>query len=192
MASQGHYDQNLLAAAPKATKADLQEGYNVDLLDEGRRKPKSSTPPLSTGHADLENGKEIYTSSAAAPKSRFKLTQKTVILIVIAVVIIVGAVVGGVVGGTHKSHKNDNSSPPKDAFPTAKSGSSGVSSSSATQQVGPAAASQGSGGKSVPFAPQSSGAALPASGGDGGGGLGGGGGGEASPVAGGPAPTSST
>ncbi|KAF8063964.1 hypothetical protein FPV67DRAFT_1502972 [Lyophyllum atratum] len=94
----GHYDQNLLAAAPAATKAQLQEGYTTDLLDPNHGK---ATPPPSSSQADPERGhvKEYagYTPSRALP---FWRTRKGIIIIFIAAVVILAAVIGGAVGGT--------------------------------------------------------------------------------------------
>ncbi|KAG8779720.1 hypothetical protein FRC19_001782 [Serendipita sp. 401] len=39
------YDKSLLANAPKITKEDKQEGYNPDLLEQGRPSPRPGTVP---------------------------------------------------------------------------------------------------------------------------------------------------
>jgi len=105
----GHYDQNLLAAAPVATKAQLQEGYTTDLLNPDHGK---ATPPPSASLADPERGlvnKEYVTTTRAPP---FWQTRKGIIIIVVAVLVVLAVVIGGAVGGTRNSHKNPGSGIP--------------------------------------------------------------------------------
>ncbi|KAF5378536.1 hypothetical protein D9615_007193 [Tricholomella constricta] len=106
----GHYDQDLLAAAPAATKAQLQEGYTTDLLNPDHGK---ATPPASASQADPELGHVQKESTSHVPTTRtlpFWRTKKGMIIIAaVASAIIVGAVIGGAVGGTAHRRKKDTS-----------------------------------------------------------------------------------
>jgi len=98
------YDENLLASAPIATKAQLQDGYNPDILVD---KNASLPTPKSAGVVDPEAANRVQTpvqrqqsdSLIKEKKRPFYTTKKGIIFIVVAVlVIIIVAVVGGVVG----------------------------------------------------------------------------------------------
>ncbi|KAI0668962.1 hypothetical protein C8Q78DRAFT_1043924 [Trametes maxima] len=104
------YDERLLASAPAATRAEKQEGYDVDLLDERRAaRGASTTPPpvavLSANHAKAEAGGYAYSQPSAVPWYR---TRKWVLILVLGGLVVIGAVVGGAVGGT-VGHNNKNS-----------------------------------------------------------------------------------
>ncbi|KAI6164014.1 hypothetical protein EDD17DRAFT_409469 [Pisolithus thermaeus] len=123
----GGYDQNLLVDAPEASRAQLQEGYNVDILEGGRsrrspsvRSPAGSAtpappaaappPPVSQGPlvlAAAENGsKEQFVESGGAyaskPRTGFWRSRNGIIIIFVIILVVIGAVVGGAVGGTTK------------------------------------------------------------------------------------------
>ncbi|KAI0641034.1 hypothetical protein C8Q79DRAFT_1014856 [Trametes meyenii] len=107
----GAYDERLLASAPAATRAEKQEGYDVDLLDERRpARGASTTPPplpaLSANHAKAEAGGYTYPQPSAVPWYR---TRKWVLILVLGSLVVIGAVVGGAVGGT-VGHNNKDSS----------------------------------------------------------------------------------
>ncbi|KAF9062342.1 hypothetical protein BDP27DRAFT_294725 [Rhodocollybia butyracea] len=133
------YDTQLLASAPEATREQLQEGYNPNLLQSGKKKDVDA-------ELDSPNGKEGYppsTSFAQASSSRravpwFRTTRGIIIIVVVALVII-AAVIGGAVGGTRHKHKNEltvaNST--ASASSTSSSTSSNSSLSMATQGTGP-------------------------------------------------------
>ncbi|KAK0186965.1 hypothetical protein F5146DRAFT_1003949 [Armillaria mellea] len=99
------YDEALLAEAPAATRAQLQEGYNPDILRPNRTPPvrndtdpdpeSQSGPPTSKEHLPLS-----AESSSPLRRIPFWRTRKGIIIIVIAVIVVIGAVVGGAVGGT--------------------------------------------------------------------------------------------
>ncbi|KIK98382.1 hypothetical protein PAXRUDRAFT_823935 [Paxillus rubicundulus Ve08.2h10] len=112
------YDQNLLDEAPRATRAQLQEGYSVDLLEDrprrslSMRKPATPAPtaaivPLTPGIAETGSREKI---SSATPASRlsFWRTRNGIITIVIIALVIIGAVVGGAVGGTAGKNSSNN------------------------------------------------------------------------------------
>ncbi|KAF9522603.1 hypothetical protein CPB83DRAFT_899482 [Crepidotus variabilis] len=119
--SHGHaaYDENLLAAAPVATKAQLQSGYTTDLLDSKantQRVPSSRrTDDLESGHAYVD---KTATSSSpshtpvAAPIPFYR-TKKGRIIIAIGALLVLAAIIGGAVGGTvgNKKSKNLNAAP---------------------------------------------------------------------------------
>jgi len=104
MSAPNNYDQNLLGAAPAATKEQLQEGYNVDLL-KGRRGASTTPapPPHSTDvEAAFRRPKEYNPVDASAPgkpRTSFFQTTRGRIVIIVAVIVVI-AVVGGAVGGT--------------------------------------------------------------------------------------------
>ncbi|KAF9235012.1 hypothetical protein BU15DRAFT_78473 [Melanogaster broomeanus] len=100
------YDQNLLDEAPKATRAQLQEGYNADLLDAKPTRsssgpaPPAPTPaptavPLTPGIAET-GSREKLGSAAYAPAARqsFWRTRNGILTIVLIAIVVIGAVVG--------------------------------------------------------------------------------------------------
>lgn len=139
MSSQnGGYDQNLLDEAPAATRAQRQEGYKVDLLDDRPTRPASTQPlkppqPIPSD-TDVESssltqekvpGAATYTSS---PTQSFWRTRNGKITIFVIAVVVIGAVVGGAVGGTVGKIGSNNNIPPQNAT-TANSTASGTSTS---------------------------------------------------------------
>jgi len=142
------YDSTLLSNVPDPTRAERQGGYNVDILDEGR---KPSSPPdtgpvpttdqqplthdyspgavaLAHKEGQLENG----TKPAVTPswyRSRWGMAA-----IVIVIVLIIGAIVGGAVAGTHHtSHKSSSNGPVTTS--TSGSGSNGTGGQSSPTQA---------------------------------------------------------
>ncbi|KAG2078593.1 hypothetical protein BDR04DRAFT_1138187 [Suillus decipiens] len=110
MSSQGGaYDQNLLDEAPVATKAQRQEGYNVDLLDDRPVRPTSTQPLQSPrtipSDVDLESSSltrekivpGVSATHASRPTQSFWRTRNGKITIFVVAIIIIGAVVGGAV-----------------------------------------------------------------------------------------------
>jgi len=127
------YDENLLASAPAATKAQLQGGYTTDLLAE-----KATPPSSQRGHGrDVEPGRSSNGSSKPskptppeAPLTPAKLpfyrTKKgIVILAVVAAVVIIAAAVGGGVGGSRKKSNNTSAQPAGSAPAPSTSSNSG-------------------------------------------------------------------
>ncbi|KAI6039460.1 hypothetical protein EDC04DRAFT_1726262 [Pisolithus marmoratus] len=151
------YDENLLVDAPQATRAQLREGYDVDLLGGGQPQrsrsvrgsaasatpapPPLTPPPVPGGPLTLsvtrDGSKEFGESGGVyvskTPKG-FWRSRKGIITAVVIVVVIIGAVVGGAVGGTTKG---SGGKPP---------GSSTVVSSTSTSQLSAATGSPNSGG----------------------------------------------
>ncbi|KIM37804.1 hypothetical protein M413DRAFT_256240 [Hebeloma cylindrosporum] len=104
MASNGghrDYDENLLASAPAATKAQLQSGYNPDLLVEKPTSPRSRRDVEARGSSPVEKADH----EPMPPKVPFYRTRKGLIIIaVVAIAVIIAAAVGGAVGGKKKTH----------------------------------------------------------------------------------------
>ncbi|KIK01673.1 hypothetical protein K443DRAFT_678215 [Laccaria amethystina LaAM-08-1] len=126
--TQGHqasYDESLLAAAPAATKQQIQGGYNPDLLKE--KVSASVTPPPRDVEAQLPS-REVSITPAPTP---FYRTKKGLIIIAVAAVVIIAAVVGGAVGGS-KKHKNSELS----AVTSSTSSSPSASQSGGSQEGG--------------------------------------------------------
>ncbi|KAG1750437.1 uncharacterized protein EDB91DRAFT_1244022 [Suillus paluster] len=121
MSSQnGGYDQNLLDEAPAATRAQRQEGYNVDLLDDRPNRPLSTqplqTPPPQITHRDTDvesNSQEKVVpgavTNASPPTKSFWRRRNGIITIFVIVVVVLGAVIGGAVGGTVGKHSSTTS-----------------------------------------------------------------------------------
>ncbi|KIP05703.1 hypothetical protein PHLGIDRAFT_128725 [Phlebiopsis gigantea 11061_1 CR5-6] len=137
------YDERLLASAPAATRAAKQEGYNVDLLDDGAPKAGSSSPetqhaPLASSHGHAEAGlsKEVLPSYASAPVPWWR-RKKVIIFAVIFAVVAVAAIVGGAVGGTVNHNKGGNKA--------AVSASATVSAAAPDTSSGPVPGQQGGG-----------------------------------------------
>ncbi|KAI9061837.1 hypothetical protein FKP32DRAFT_1677768 [Trametes sanguinea] len=112
------YDERLAAAAPAATPAEKQEGYDIDLLNEQHSgRGVSVTPPplpvLSANHAKAEEGE--FTTDYTQPRAvvPWYKTRKWLLIFLLGAVVIVAAVIGGAVGGTvghnHKATKVDTS-----------------------------------------------------------------------------------
>ncbi|KAI0299045.1 hypothetical protein B0F90DRAFT_1730316 [Multifurca ochricompacta] len=120
--SNAGYDHTILSSVPDPTRAEKQEGYNVDLLEESRN-PRAITPP--NGLSSDQHGPTIDYSPGAVsyarkeesrsdhepvtPRVPWYRTRRGIIGIVVAVVIVVGAAVGGGVGGTRHSSHSSNS-----------------------------------------------------------------------------------
>ncbi|KAG6830926.1 hypothetical protein H0H92_013854 [Tricholoma furcatifolium] len=132
------YDETLLASAPAATKAQLQEGYTTDILHSSAG--NATPPPFSASQADVEQGfahKESNGAATTRPVS-FWRTAKGLTIIVIAVIVVLAAVIGGAVGGTvGKNKKTDTSS------------SIGTGGGGQSQGSGGVGASQGIGGSAT-------------------------------------------
>lgn len=140
MSSQnGAYDQNLLDEAPAATRAQRQEGYKVDLLDDRPTRP-ASTQPLKPPQP-IPSDTDVETSSltqekvpgaatyASRPTQSFWRTRNGKITLFVIAIVVIGAVVGGAVGGTVGKIGSNNNIPPQNAT-TANSTASGSSTSS--------------------------------------------------------------
>ncbi|KAF8494380.1 hypothetical protein F5888DRAFT_1805562 [Russula emetica] len=171
------YDHTLLSSVPGPTKAERQEGYNVDLLDEGRDRRVPSPPvpnrlptdqqPLTDGYSPgavaLLAHKEGQLENGVGPtvaKGQWYRTRWGITAIVIVIVLIIGGIVGGVVGGTHhSSHKSNNGN--------GEVGGGGPSANNGTSSIGSggAGASGGGGGSSSPSSTSadSRGSATPSS-----------------------------
>ncbi|KAG2051078.1 hypothetical protein BDR06DRAFT_1010630 [Suillus hirtellus] len=135
----GAYDQNLLDAAPAATRAQRQEGYNVDLLDDRPTRPVSTQPltlpqPISSD-TDVESSslvqeKDVPGAAAATyashPTKSFWRTRNGKITIFVIAIVVIGAIVGGAVGGTVGKISSNNKAP--QSVPTSSSTSSTASS----------------------------------------------------------------
>ncbi|KAH9062640.1 hypothetical protein EDB83DRAFT_2385205 [Lactarius deliciosus] len=125
--SLGGYDHTLLSSVPGPTRAEKQEGYNVDLLEESRDRRAPSPPP--NGAASDHNGTLLDYSPGAIGSARkedpitattndyepvekrvpWYRTRKGLIGIVVVVLVVIAAAVGGGVGGTrHSSHSANN------------------------------------------------------------------------------------
>lgn len=149
MSSQGGaYDQNLLDEAPVATKAQRQEGYNVDLLDDRPVRPTSTQPLQSPrtipSDVDLESSSltrekivpGVAATHASRPTQSFWRTRNGKITIFVVAIIIIGAVVGGAVGGTvGKTSSNNN---------IASTGTQPMNSTSSSNSMSGSTASDGS------------------------------------------------
>lgn len=141
--TQGHqalYDETLLAAAPAATKKQIQGGYNPDLLQE-KVTPSVTPPPRNVRDVEAQlPSREVSITPAPTP---FYRTKKGVIIIaVVAAVVIIAAVVGGAVGGS-KKHKTSvlpvTTSSTHNPQGTSQTGAAG-----ATQEGGSPVSSSGS------------------------------------------------
>jgi hypothetical protein len=124
MPSSGHghptYDENLLAAAPAATKQQLQSGYTTDLLNEkAGQVPPRKVEDVEAGRVQPDKAAK-YTSNGtttplptyvAPPAVPFYRTKKGIIIIGVAVVVILAAIIGGAVGGSKKGKKSPASLP---------------------------------------------------------------------------------
>jgi len=157
----GEYDERLLASVPAASRAERQEGYNVNLLDSEPQNssPTTRKPPSNLGHA---NGTEAVHSSKEAlprpyepakydskPKPWYR-QGKWRIAMLIGAVVVIGAVVGGAVGGTvgHNKNNTNTSTGPSTASipePTTVKGPSVTGSPQTSSSVGGGAPTSGGG-----------------------------------------------
>ncbi|KAI0270576.1 hypothetical protein BC834DRAFT_967341 [Gloeopeniophorella convolvens] len=138
------YDHSLLSAVPDPTRAEKQEGYNVDLLEEGRNgRAATPPPPAASEHGqgapfDYSPGAVGYARNGSStqdlpepvkPKTPWYRTKYGIIGIIVALLVIIAAAVGGGVGGTQHHHHSD-------------------ASNNATNQEGQSGGQQGVGGSS--------------------------------------------
>ncbi|KAI6118421.1 hypothetical protein F5141DRAFT_1290407 [Pisolithus sp. B1] len=162
------YDQNLLVDAPQASRAQLREGYNVDILEGGRprrspsvRSPAGSAtpappaaappPPVPQGPlvlAAAENGsKEQFVQSsgvyASKPPTGFWRSRNGIITFIVIILVVIGAVVGGAVGGTTKKAPARSSSS-SSAAPSASSNGGVIGSTPSTVASASATPTNGS------------------------------------------------
>ncbi|KAJ3509641.1 hypothetical protein NLJ89_g5111 [Agrocybe chaxingu] len=136
--SAGHqeYDANLLAQTPAATKAQLQGGYNADILNE----KTTPSPPSRRTTGDVEAARPTPAAAPPPPpKTPFYRTRKGVIIIVVALIVVIAAVVGGAVGGTRNRSSSTLASDqtgaplPTDSFTTQDGAPSAASSLDGSQ-----------------------------------------------------------
>ncbi|KAF8624302.1 hypothetical protein AX15_005933 [Amanita polypyramis BW_CC] len=149
------YDESLLRDAPVATREQLQEGYNPDILIAPTRHrsvhhpqpiqqtPSGAAPPVPpvplSSSTDLEQGNTIpggNSSNAYSPlnekldrgrRKPFWRTTGGIVAIIIVILIILGGAIGGGVGGTRKHGNSQLSS---------SSNSSGQSTSNGGNKTG--------------------------------------------------------
>ncbi|KAI9511226.1 hypothetical protein F5148DRAFT_1172756 [Russula earlei] len=132
------YDRTLLSSVPDPTRAEKQEGYDVDILDESRDR-RAPTPPKALAPSDQQHGpsavgyspgalsyarkEEQAPAPATTTANGYELvlekvpwyrTRWGIIAIVVVIILIIGGAVGGAVGGTRhgsdKSKSNNSSS----------------------------------------------------------------------------------
>jgi len=105
--SSGHrdYDANLLASAPVATKAQLQSGYNPELLAE-KTTPPSSKPDLEARGSSPVKRTEYVPPILPKAKAPFYRTRKGIIIVVVVLVVIIAAAVGGGVAASKAKNKH--------------------------------------------------------------------------------------
>jgi len=150
------YDQNLLDEAPRATRAQLQEGYSVDLLEDRPRRsasmrspatpaPTTAVVPLTPGIAET-GSREKFGSATPASRQSFWRTRNGIITIVVIAVVIIGAVVGGAVGGTAGKKSSNNNTGDSTGTSGDKTSSLTVPSTTASSSTTPSVNSQGVGG----------------------------------------------
>ncbi|KAH7103756.1 hypothetical protein BKA62DRAFT_768687 [Auriculariales sp. MPI-PUGE-AT-0066] len=114
------YDARLLEQAPEISRAEKQEGYNVDLLD---RSASVGATPHQYSHAGLP----LPVSTPAAPstahgvapyrKPKFWQTLHGRVIIGIVALAVLAAIIGGAVGGV-LAGKNKNDKKPLHATTT--------------------------------------------------------------------------
>lgn len=146
-------------ASADAPERNLQEGYNIDLLEDGRKnnniRSTTTTPPpvpvLSIDHPQAEAGG--YTTApgptrngyaSVAPPTPWYKTRKWLIIFLVGGVAIVAAVVGGAVGGTVGKAKS--SEPAQSTNPEAGGGGAvGPGQTSGGGEQSPATTSEATG-----------------------------------------------
>jgi len=134
----GSYDESLLREAPAATREQLQEGYNPDLLiaptrhkSERHHSPLQSTPPGAAPPAlpafshgsGMEQGNVVPVGKSfnsydllnekppegSRSTSFWGSTKGKIVIGIIVALVIIGAVIGGAVGGTVGKKKTSKS-----------------------------------------------------------------------------------
>jgi len=109
LGAHGGYDQSLIAQAPEITKADRQEGYDINLVTHPPPSRPQTVPPTSYEKAAPING--YSTEFSEARRTPWYRTTKGLAIIIVVAVLFVGVVVGVPVGVT-QSRKNGPSSFP--------------------------------------------------------------------------------
>jgi len=141
------YDEALLAQAPQATKAQLQGGYNPEILAEKPSIPPIVDPEAANNH--VSSSTPFQRPESAKKGVPFYATTKGIVIIVaVFAVVLIAAVVGGVVGSSknHNSVKNTNSTTGQ-GVASAPSGSVAASSTTVSQVTISVSASAGPGGQ---------------------------------------------
>ncbi|KAJ7278881.1 hypothetical protein C8J57DRAFT_149762 [Mycena rebaudengoi] len=92
----GHYDRNLLAHAPVATRAQLQEGYDTVLLEPNRAKRSQSDVALTVISKE---------QAQSTPTRSFWQSRKRHLIGALIALVILAAILGGAVGSTAKKKK---------------------------------------------------------------------------------------
>jgi len=169
----GEYDERLLASVPAASKAERQEGYNVNLLDNEPQNssPTTRNPPSKLGHSNGGSSKEALprpyepAEYDSKPKPWHRQTKWRIAMLVGAVVVI-GAIVGGAVGGTvgHNKNNTDTSTGPTTASlpqPSTTNGPSVTGSPATSGSVGGGAPTSGGAGQSGTLPSQTSSPGVP-------------------------------
>jgi len=119
------YDHTLLSSVPDPTRAEKQEGYNVNLLEESRDRRAITLP--TNGAAPEQNGAVLDYSPGAVSYARkeelpttneyeavekrvpwYRTRKGKIGIAAVLLLIIIAAAVGGGVGGSHHSHSSKN------------------------------------------------------------------------------------
>ncbi|KAI9430862.1 hypothetical protein H4582DRAFT_2014538 [Lactarius indigo] len=149
--SLGGYDHSLLSSVPGPTRAEKQEGYNVDLLEESRDH-RAPSPPTNGATSDHNGTLLDYSPGAVSfarkedPKTAtmndyepverrvpWYRTRKGIIGIVVVAIVIIAAAVGGGVGGTqHHSNNATKSNATNGVGQSANNSSQSVDQSNST------------------------------------------------------------
>ncbi|KAI5991188.1 hypothetical protein EDD15DRAFT_933345 [Pisolithus albus] len=151
-----NYDQNLLVDAPEASRAQLREGYDVDLLESrppqrsqsvrispmGAATPAPPPPvpqvPLVLAGAGNGSKEQFVGAYASKPPTGFWRSRNGIITAIVIILVVIGAVVGGAVGATTKKTLSHSSAAPDDGTaPVASATSTTGSSTSASSSVHP-------------------------------------------------------
>jgi len=151
------YDQSLLADAPEVTKADKQEGYNPDLLEQGkpasRPSPRPGTVPPG-GKYQTNDSSPIRIATAATFPTTTKQRSKKLWFIVAGVILILVAIGVGVGVTEADKHHNSNAENTDNSNGTASSTNSGskpppTTNATTTTDGGKSNGGSGSGGAGV-------------------------------------------
>ncbi|KAJ6542906.1 hypothetical protein B0H19DRAFT_1172395 [Mycena capillaripes] len=127
---EAHYDRSLLAQAPVATRAQLQEGYDHVLLAPNRR-TKRTESDLVLNEPSVEP--KAHAAQTSNTQSFWRRRWKAIVGVLV-ILVVIAAIVGGAVGATSRKKKSDADTVGTGTLSVGQSGIFGLPSSTTSEE----------------------------------------------------------